>query len=38
MTPDLKFSLGLAATGMALFAIVVVALLMMGQVWMEMPR
>jgi hypothetical protein len=38
MTPDLKFSLWLAAAGLALFGVVVVVLLMMGQIWMEMPR
>jgi uncharacterized transporter YbjL len=38
MTPDLKFSLGLAATGLAIFALIVVCLLMMGQIYVEMPR
>jgi hypothetical protein len=38
MTPDLKFSLGLAVTGIAVFAIVMIWVLVMGQIWMEMPR
>jgi len=38
MTPDLKFSLGLAATGLALLGLVIIALLVAGQIYVEMPR
>lgn len=38
MSPDAKFSLGLAGVALAIFGIVLVLLLVWAQIYVEMPR